>query len=763
MDRLQSVLTALAQSIDCAQPQALVSKNSNNHPGNNDEWLNLPAEVLPPEFNQVDLAGGIDSVEKAQRIVSEAGSKFVFAFPHPLPHGRMARTEAALAWRERFGKRSFSEVLVDTLFAEPDDPLFNPASQLQCLCVLAPLDLVASRTSGGWRNETFPNRSAVVIELGELIPGIACKMVCVAFFSQPGSVRLFSLDRISEDTKSGDIVRDLKRLLKQPRGKTKFGYVLERELSEDYPCTYDFYSEETEKLRQQPAELGDVVPLNELVDRIPSVRPCIPGRGEPGEVRPGLLCINGRSITEDGRVVVEENTPVEHPVSRLEFLQPGDLCIREIFRANEDRGFVVGVFEEEDEAFAAGREVIALRPKPHLTRGQRLVLLQFLRSPIAGGLTDAKGMNSQLAGMSRVNTRLLMEFPVPLADKELTEALGAMNIAREAFVDWDQECAKAIEELINMTDAGKSRRALVEAGQLARQRYTAGTQVQLLDFKIRTQYPHPVAYLWRYAMVGDADHYKRFRGILNAAEGLTCFLATVAIVMARANDKTIRYLPTMADRMAKGNGTNFGDWFAILQEANTSKAFRELNLGDPLVEVTTLFDGVGAEDALRWLMKQRNDDSHGRIRPASIGVDEADEAVSKLEAFYEAAQFLTDLRLILMESTKFDALKGSTSYRAKDLTGDNSIPPILEDSTDRNDLDSGGLYLTDRSGDLHLLRPLLHYLECPECQHLSTFYLDTYSGQGDGAKLKSFERGSLRDEDVANDLRIVGLLPASVK
>lgn len=76
----------------------------------------------------------------------------------------------------------------------------------------------------------------------------------------------------------------------------------------------------------------------------------------------------------------------------------------------------------------------------------------------------------------------------------------------------------------------------------------------------------------------------------------------------------------------------------------------------------------------------------------------------------------------------------------------------------QTELEIDSLYLCDRSGRLHLFRPYLHYLECPECHLMSTFYLDTYPGSGPSVGLKSFERNSTRTEDLADEFQWAGLL-----
>jgi hypothetical protein len=114
--------------------------------------------------------------------------------------------------------------------------------------------------------------------------------------------------------------------------------------------------------------------------------------------------------------------------------------------------------------------------------------------------------------------------------------------------------------------------------------------------------------------------------------------------------------------------------------------------------------------------------------------------------------------LLQIKRSRLDSIKGITRYEYADLKGDNPLVPMHKGETQQTDLEIDSLYLCDRSGHLHLFRPYLHYLECPECHLMSTFYLDTYPGSGPTVGLKSFERNSTRNEDLADDFKWAGLL-----
>jgi len=165
------------------------------------------------------------------------------------------------------------------------------------------------------------------------------------------------------------------------------------------------------------------------------------------------------------------------------------------------------------------------------------------------------------------------------------------------------------------------------------------------------------------------------------------------------------------------------------------------------------------ETSIRKLMELRNHDSHGRVAPANVTEKSLTEAATDLETVYRTSGFLTDYRLMLITETRFDSIRKLNRFQYRDLSGDNALAPCHSDESSRNDLETGSLYLRDRQNSLHLMRPMLSYMECPQCHQMSTFFLDTFDKtQPEFVGLKSFERNSVRREPFAEDFRHVGLL-----
>lgn len=752
--------------------------------GNGDPY-ELSLSLLPDDVAAVTIGGIEEFPEMAYRHVSEAQATCVFAFP-PL----LSRYSFSRDWRDRYGRGELAEILAETLLHGPRptpdesrqrsdlqvDMLFEQqvkseamtAPKAECVVILGPSYLTTSMRSADWRQEFFPNHSATIIEhdhvgvaeaLGTNIhPGV--RFSTLVLRPVPGPIRFFKITEAAVAEGADRIAKDLGQLLRQPAGKTRFGYVYQGALDEGYPCSYDYYSEETEKLRQEVAVLGEKVPLSSVADVLRGFTPLPPRREQGGES--GFLMIGGRDITIDGRVDLTEARPNPRPVIVRTYLQDGDFCVREITAANGK--LVVGIFESDGRAITASPSVIIVRPRPTLTPAQRQVLLSFLRSPIGYRLADAKQSFSQLQDVVRILPHVLMDFPVPIADEELSSSIEQLNAARSAFSTWIDEIDRESNAIIEESTAAGSRKRLLSAGRLARQRHRAGEQVEELDYRIRTQFPHPLAYAWRKLQVAGNDRYHRLDAVLQAAENHTCFLALVAILISRSVNQPLKWVDEIAKRLAgRKSGTNFGDWLAILQELNEGRSFRPHKETMPFAEVAEVHSDKAWSAAISRLKTWRDDDCHGRISTTNVPENLLAEAEVALEEVYRTTEFLTDYRLMFITETRFDSIRKINRYQYRDLTGDNTLAQRREGQVDRSDLESQSLYLMDRQGQLHLFRPLLHYLECPECHLMSTFYLDTFdaSESGELVGLKSFETNSVRKEPVAEDFRHVRLLPGN--
>lgn len=720
------------------------------------QLVDFPDSLVPDNSDHQQILGVENFVEDAFQVVSKSAATAVFLFPPMIGDSRLSP-----AWREKHGSAGIPQVIATDLLrseeAEPSASGQRPGAELQCIAMLVPRFFITSARMDAWRREFFPAHAALIIEheLEAFSPAVMPDLVTVIFQKNPGPIRFFKVGKTASEDEAKAISADLRKLMKQPAGKSKYGYVLSRPLAPGYPVTFDFYSEETEKLRAEIEVLGGRVPLGSVADVIRGFRPVLRNQGLDGQT--GFRFLTAESIRPDGTIDMAELREQKAPSQNVQFLQDGDFCLRTIY--SEGSGLIVGVYEGTGLAVAWHHSIIVVRPHSSLSPAQRQVMLSFLRSRMAQRLTNVKREVSILHGSLRLDVRVLSEFPVPIADAKLVAAIEELSEAKAAFTQWIRQIDDAASAILSADSPSTSRERLLAAGQLARQRYRAGLQTESLGFRIQTQFPHPLAFLWREVQVSGPDRYHQLKTILKAAEGHTCFLALTAILLSRAIAKPIRYLETIATRLCtRGSGTSFGDWIAVLKEVNEGRAFRQSEKFIPFSEITELCSRELWEPAIRRLKELRDDDSHGRISHGSVSATVLNQAKADLESVFKATEFLTEFRLLLIVSTRFDAIRSLTRIEYRDLTGDNVLVPLQQDVIDRNDIEADSLYFRDRQGNLHLFRPLLQYLECPECHQMSTFFLDTYSGNGNVVGLKSFERSSVREEEMADDFRHFGLL-----
>lgn len=414
---------------------------------------------LPENVSVKSLEGGEAFVNKAMEAVESAGAKYVFAFPPLLGALRMSPE-----WRERFGKLDIAEALTESLIGAS-----GGNRDVEILAMLVPTQFVSSLRSSTWRQKFFPAHSVVVIEhehdyvsmaLGLPFHG-AVRFTTVIFQRQAGPIRFFKITPEARAESHQRLVGAFQALLKQPAGKNRFGYVFQGQLDEGYPCSHDYYSEETEKLRQEIGVLGDRVALGSVADVLMGITPCNPER-QPGQGEVGVLAIRATDITRDGRVELSDIQPNTRPVNVRHYLQDGDFCIRSIYQG--ETGFIVGVFEGDERSISFGTTVIVVRPHASLNSAQRQVLLSFLRSPLAHRLGNAKQMMSSMAGMYRVSAHVLREFPVPLADEELVSSIQRLNEAKIAFTKWITHIDEESNAILMESTAQGSRRRLLGAG-----------------------------------------------------------------------------------------------------------------------------------------------------------------------------------------------------------------------------------------------------------------------------------------------------------
>jgi len=229
--------------------------------------------------------------------------------------------------------------------------------------------------------------------------------------------------------------------------------------------------------------------------------------------------------------------------------------------------------------------------------------------------------------------------------------------------------------------------------------------------------------------------------MLKAQEVLLAYLAIVAVLAAQVGGIELGQIKDIRLRLSnKRGGLTLGDWRSLLDEVANAKAIRRLPETHPFIEVRGFFADPTVLAASADLAAVRNDASHLREFGPGEQARAMEKAWNDLERLFLAAEFITDYPLIRILETRWDSLEQSNSIAYLRLAGDSPIVPRSHMTSTDHTIETDSLYLIDRTGGLHLLRPLLVGVTCPSCGHWSTFHPDRISEDG-MVQYKSLERG----------------------
>lgn len=577
--------------------------------------------------------------------------------------------------------------------------------------------------------------------------------VVVGVGSADRSIRFFKCMKASDVRPLEEELADLSRLLKQGGGKTKYGYIIREGLPADVPLIHELYDPVFISKQQSISAIGEIKQLSDLADIRQGIsfsqHSQLPLASNTGQ-RVGI--IEGNDISTEGRINHNDFAYRVKVLPKL-LLRKGDLCVGSIFREKVRIGEVT-----EDLLPAIARNtVLVLRFKPGLSVEARQTIFAYLRSAHAAEQLQIRALN--LGATYRVTLSGLAGLPVPILDEDLSTAVKDINKSIYDLHVWAEEAERQRDALFEFTNPKKETLEIKKLGRLSRQRCDAARLVNDQQHRIRTQFPYPIAFRWRTV---DASHpdMEGYLNVLECAEVAVCYLACMALLLpGLLPEFQIRYVNEIKKRLSETeHGTSMGDWVAIVRETKNAKSIRKQLENVPFGELAAFDDET--DQALQRLHKARNDQAHQR-GPKGAEIRNAFEMCrTDLEVFLEGIEFLTEYPLRLIERAKRDTLMNLTKYEHRDLMGDHPLVPVQISETKQTDLEES-LYLVDRGGTLHLIRPFLNRIECPECGRWSLFYLDSYSKRDNRCSLKSMDHGHSANADgsIIAALRHIGFLP----
>lgn len=544
--------------------------------------------------------------------------------------------------------------------------------------------------------------------------------------------------QIVDETRQRAVIKDLQRLSRQGGGATEFGYVLRGGIPANTPWLFDRHHPNYRRHMEDLGQFGEIRSLGELVDiRLgfhisEQVNLLVPSH----ETSKGIPVIEGRDIGADNVLRTEDSRYRALPEkAQPHQLQAGDICLRAII--GSDQKLKAAQIQAEMLPLVANNTILILRPKPEVNVDVDF-LTAYLQSDHVVHALRAQGIAQRLYAQS------LAEIPVPVQDEEVRTVLHDLRSAARTLSEWQGEADAALRSLFDFKsarDAARDARAhLLETGRRVRQRERAARQIDDLSYRLRIGLPHPLAYRWRLAETAQPI-LEGYRDVLECAEIGACYLALIVLVMMREVGEPVGHLAEMADRLTnRGRGTNFGDWVTILREARDKKRLRQIT-NIPFYEVARFLDNPVVDNAFSRLKQNRDDYSHGRGPSGAEIPIRVKESLADLRTVLEAVEFLSEYPLRYVEETRRDSITGITRYHYREIMGDHVLVPVLETETTAAEVEAHSLYLVDRQGELHLIRPFLTRQECPECRRWEIFFLDRFDQRQEKCMLKSMEKG----------------------
>lgn len=568
--------------------------------------------------------------------------------------------------------------------------------------------------------------------------------------------RFFRVPRDLDD--KDHIVNDFERLWAQGGGTTEFGLVYRGNLLPEVGFHRFPYGHRRAELMQQIEKLGTTVPLGELVEFLTAHPQQVRDESASNGSSQDLHILTGRDVVL-GDFNTEQSQKRSTRIKPVK-LQSGDICLPGFVSVRNTEGIpsleVTAGLLNRKRRIAAGPNVVVLRPRADLSTEQRALLGSYLQSRWAANLLLGNDVSSRYL---RLTISELKNLPVPRASEEVITSWRSLRRAQETFQGWVDDVESVMSNLFQEASLGKAKTTLLTTGERYRQKKFAGEMVDDFSYRVRSQYPFPLAYLWRKVETSDEESLEGYKTVLETAECVFCFLACLSMVNAREMQQSISHLGQLGKKLVnRGHGISMGDWLQILREVN-SKRFRDNQEDASCPELLDIFQGE-TERSAQQLIDLRNDEAHGR-GPKGARIPEKHQlARHSLETIYRSIEFLTQYELRVVDSTTHDTILKQTTYSYRALTGDHPLVPQSNGLTETPNLEAGSLYLVDRADELHLLRPYLIRRHCPECERPATFHLDRFVADSETCNLKSLEHGhSVDDRELTMAFRHVGVLP----
>lgn len=409
--------------------------------------------------------------------------------------------------------------------------------------------------------------------------------------------------------------------------------------------------------------------------------------------------------------------------------------------------------KESDQGIAVEDTVFIIRCKD-MEADVLDFICQFLNSgQVATRISNARGYSV----VPTQSLKTIRSLEVPMPDQKIVDLVKEMN-ALEASLKKEYEKAREYKRaLFDGYDSNDISSSFEDARFTANALEGALKQKDDITYRVRTQYPFPLAYAFRNIYL-EREYAGIYERQMKYGEQLLSFLSAVGICLC------IKYCSAKSKIELEGilkdyhsyitRGVSPGDLQTTLQKTCKLLAGVENSMVQSFSQVWYKSGGkkesVFAKDSRDKLVSKLNDYKHHR-GPANkherkLG---GDSQAKILESMLTHIEFLSDWDIIRIDEIDKRWRNDELEYSASLLKGDHPAFEQIRFSSKHN-LSLDKLYIRHGT-DFICLYPLISLAYNPQTRHEEIFTIDK-SGKN-SVLIKSFESGSsVESKDVMSDL-----------
>ncbi|MEZ8808845.1 N-6 DNA methylase [Vibrio atlanticus] len=431
----------------------------------------------------------------------------------------------------------------------------------------------------------------------------------------------------------------------------------------------------------------------------------------------------------------------------IRYAERGDILLQRI--GANPAAYLVG---SREQGIAVEDTVFIIR-SPSLGLDEMDFICQFLNSDqVASRINNARSYSV----IPTQTLKSIRALEVPIPDPKIIDLVREMNVLEASLKNEYEKAREYKKALFDGYDPSDISSRFEDARFTANALETALKQKDDIKYRVRTQYPFPLAFAYRNVYL-EHDYAGIYERQMKYGEQLLSFLSAVGIALSVRycgignNSDKLELLKEFQSYVRRG--VSPGDLQTVLQKSCKLLSSVEEPIAQSFSQIWYKPGGkkesIFAKKAREKLVSKLNDYKHHR-GPSNryerkLGVEEQSEILDELLVHIE---FVSDFELIRIDKIDKQWRGDELMYSASLLKGDHPAFEKIQFSSEQN-LSVDKLYIQHKS-DFICLYPLVSLAYNPQTRKEEIFSIDKESGNG--FMLKSFESGtSVESKGVLSD------------